>query len=38
VAEPLVRFDAIQASKDERIASSTDISIGVIQLRGTKTV
>ena len=33
-----LRFDAIQASSEERMASSTDMSIGVIQVRGTKTV
>jgi hypothetical protein len=32
------RLEAIQAIRVERMASSTDISIGSIQVRGTNTV
>ena len=31
-------FAFIQASSEDRMASSTDMSMGVIQLRGTNTV
>lgn len=32
------RLEAIQAKREERMASSTDMSIGSAQLRGTNTV